>query len=257
MEYMCALCDQPVFGRAVCLEHFRVLSEAGSFNKAKNGEPQRWLKDFIKNHEPTDECQFFPFPHSGRPRVHVGGGKYEMVTRIILSAVERMPKRGEEACHAPVICNDGTCINPGHLRWGTTSENHQDKILDGTHSRGAKNKKTKLTEAQVLEIVRRSLDGETAEEVGQGIGISRYAIHDIMRGRSWSWLTGIKRGEAPRTRGGSAHGMSKLTEYQVLEIVRRCQSGESRSSVARDFKVRPATVGDIMRGSTWGKVTGL
>ena len=49
----------------------------------------------------------------------------------------------------------------------------------------------------------------------------------------------------------------KLTKADVLQIVERCQSGETQAAVARDFPVSKAMVGRIMSGLNWSHVTGI
>lgn len=49
----------------------------------------------------------------------------------------------------------------------------------------------------------------------------------------------------------------KLTEADVLEIVARCESGETQAAVARDYPVSKAMVGRIMTGLNWSHVTGI
>jgi uncharacterized protein (DUF433 family) len=50
---------------------------------------------------------------------------------------------------------------------------------------------------------------------------------------------------------------AKLTEADVLEIVARCESGETQAAVSRDFPVTEQMVGRIMRGLDWSQVTGI
>jgi hypothetical protein len=50
---------------------------------------------------------------------------------------------------------------------------------------------------------------------------------------------------------------AKLTEADVLEIVARCESGETQAAVARDFPVTEQMVGRIMNGLNWSRVTGI
>lgn len=56
---------------------------------------------------------------------------------------------------------------------------------------------------------------------------------------------------------GSAHGIAKLAEVQVLEIVALRAAGETQASVALRFRVGRSTIGDIERGVTWGHLTGI
>lgn len=54
---------------------------------------------------------------------------------------------------------------------------------------------------------------------------------------------------------GSRNGMSKLTEAKVREIKIRVRiNGEDRKTVAKDFGISYATVGDIAVGKTWAQV---
>lgn len=43
----------------------------------------------------------------------------------------------------------------------------------------------------------------------------------------------------------------KLTTAQVDEIKRRLASGESQSSIAKDFPVGRSMIGEISRGAAW------
>jgi hypothetical protein len=57
---------------------------------------------------------------------------------------------------------------------------------------------------------------------------------------------------AGRQASGENNGKSKLTSRQVSEIVRRCQAGESRASLARAFGVSEHAIFSIATGRTWG-----
>jgi len=54
---------------------------------------------------------------------------------------------------------------------------------------------------------------------------------------------------------GVKHGMSKLTEVQVLEIARRLKNGES--NFWREMGVSKHDVANIKRGQTWTALTGF
>ena len=51
---------------------------------------------------------------------------------------------------------------------------------------------------------------------------------------------------------GERSGRARLTEQQVEEIRARLTAGESRSSIARGYGVRPQTISNIALGYTWG-----
>lgn len=54
----------------------------------------------------------------------------------------------------------------------------------------------------------------------------------------------------------STHPLAKLTEDQVRDAVARYRRGEPARSIARSLGVSPPTVGQIMAGRTWVRVTG-
>jgi len=54
-----------------------------------------------------------------------------------------------------------------------------------------------------------------------------------------------------RTPKGVRNGRAKLTEVEVLAIREAHEAGRSQRAVARDFGVRPETVGHIVRRKTW------
>lgn len=80
------------------------------------------------------------------------------------------------------------------------------------------------------------------------------ALSDVSRAPSECW-------EWPKSKDKWGYGRvaafvpirhnAKLTENQVLEILRRLAAGEARSSVAKDFPVGQSMIGNIARGESW------
>jgi hypothetical protein len=50
---------------------------------------------------------------------------------------------------------------------------------------------------------------------------------------------------------GEKHGMARLNEGEVLEIIKRNKNGESQRSLAGEFDVNPKTISHIVRRITW------
>lgn len=48
--------------------------------------------------------------------------------------------------------------------------------------------------------------------------------------------------------------MNNLSEENVHEIRQRIESGETQVDIARKFGVSPATISDIKKGRSWGKL---
>ena len=66
--------------------------------------------------------------------MYLGGGQFVYAHRWVLElAVGPPPFDRAEAAHAPLICNNPSCVSPKHLRWATHAENMADTVIDGTH----------------------------------------------------------------------------------------------------------------------------
>jgi hypothetical protein len=64
------------------------------------------------------------------------------------------------------------------------------------------------------------------------------------------YRSGIK-GRPELSARGSGHGMSKLTEDQVMEIRRRHKAGDSYRVIGIEFGIAKSYVGRIVRGKNW------
>jgi hypothetical protein len=61
----------------------------------------------------------------------------------------KIPK-GKDILHS---CDNCSCVNPSHLRPGTSADNHKDMIHHGHSPIGEKNGMARLTEKQVMDIL--------------------------------------------------------------------------------------------------------
>jgi hypothetical protein len=86
-------------------------------------------------------------------------------------------------------CDNPPCCNEDHLFLGTKADNSSDMKSKGRQWRptGEKNKKARLTEADVIEIRRRLATGkETIKEISRSFGVALPTIDSIKAGRNWS-----------------------------------------------------------------------
>jgi hypothetical protein len=95
--------------------------------------------------------------------------------------------------HWPVVCRHGNgcakhCVNPAHLANGTQADNMADRVRDGTVAVGTRNAVAKLDDASVREIRTLLAEREPHSGLARRFGVSRCAISDIARGRTWTWL---------------------------------------------------------------------
>jgi len=128
-------------------------------------------------------------PSGGRPRVSVcrsGVTRTRQVAHLVLEAFVGPRPQGQEACHG-----DGNVANNRltNLRWDTHSGNMADKLAHGTHNRGVRHSLAKLTEEQVVLIRKRVASGDSFTSVAVAMGVSRYAVRSIIKGKSWGWLS--------------------------------------------------------------------
>ena len=87
-------------------------------------------------------------------------------------------------------CDNGWCVNPDHLFLGTDLTNALDREAKGRghQVRGEAHCRAKLTAQIVLEIWQ--LRGHVSErKLALAYDVTRAAISNIHRGKSWGWLT--------------------------------------------------------------------
>lgn len=138
-----------------------------------------------------DECVLWPF------RIRDGYGilqtprpnrKTVCAHRAVLDAAGIRPLPGQtEIRH---LCGVRRCVNLRHLRWGTKSENQQDRFqLHGDHNRGERNNRALLTEADVRAI---RASSERYADLAVRYGVSRANIAMVRSGRTWAHLEGAR-----------------------------------------------------------------
>lgn len=120
-----------------------------------------------------------------RVSIHCGNchGKANLYVHLAVLAAFRGPcPLGEEARHL-----DGRSTNNvlRNLRWGTKAENEADKKRHGAYARGGRNAKAKLTEPQVVSIIRALLAGARPGELAERYAVSVALIGQIKRRIIW------------------------------------------------------------------------
>ncbi len=86
-------------------------------------------------------------------------------------------------------CDNPPCVNPDHLFIGTQRENMNDMDAKGrrrnSSQRGEANGFPKLTVAIVKDIWRLKYQGMSQHSTARELGITRAAVCDVIRGRTW------------------------------------------------------------------------
>lgn len=84
-------------------------------------------------------------------------------------------------CH---VCDNVKYINPDHLILATNRYNTRDML------RKKRGGMQKITEEQVIEIYKKSLEGRPNKALAEEYAISASTVCNILKGRNWEWLYG-------------------------------------------------------------------
>lgn len=174
--------------RGYCSAHYQRLRKHGDplGGGTSKGELLRWVSEVALRHT-GGECLAWPFANNGYGKIRIDGkmvGAHRYICELVHGAP---PTPGHEAAHS---CGKGheACVSPIHLSWKTHIENMADTLKHGTHSRGERCGRAKLTEAAVREIL--AMKGkETQREMAARFGVATKSISSIHIGRSWAWLS--------------------------------------------------------------------
>ena len=155
------------------------------------------------------------------------------------------------ACHT---CDQPACVNPRHIYIGT----HQDNANDVTerdrrnHRRGEDNGVSKLTNRDVLEIVARFNKGESGRVIAADYDIGSSVVHNVMKGKTWSHLTGIQKGRTPDYTRRSWR--TDLTDRDVVAIRERYRNGEDQDLLATEYGLTDTSIRNLVSGRTFPDV---
>jgi len=132
----------------------------------------------------TDECVEYPFGKfsTGYGNVKVNGRSRTAHSVAYELHVGSIPE-GYDVCHN---CGHRPCVNPQHLRADTHVSNMADKLAHGTHHRGVRNGRARLTESEVISIRESVAAGAVQKDVARQMGVSPQTVNHIVQGRTWN-----------------------------------------------------------------------
>lgn len=186
----CLVCCKPHYAKGFCRSHhYRFLKHGDPLaGRTSPGELLRWFHDVALSHT-GDECLTWPFGNDGwgYGRLRIDGRDVK-AHRYICELVHGAPPTPDhEAAHSCGKGHEG-CIAPGHLDWKTHKENIADKLIHGTHSRGERSVRAKITNDEAREIL--ALKGvEPQSRLAKRFGVAPQTVSKIQCGKSWPWLS--------------------------------------------------------------------
>lgn len=142
------------------------------------------------------------------------GGKSCVAHRIAYQLIKGEIPVGHLVCHH---CDNPSCVNPEHLFSGTHLTNNHDMISKGRNvappiHRGISQHAAILDESCAKEIVRlHKEDGKTRRQISAIMGVGYRCVCDVILGRNWSHVTGIKKYEyIKRSQGSRQQALQSL-----------------------------------------------
>ena len=118
-------------------------------------------------------------------------GRMRRAHRVAYELVIGAVPSGMNLLHS---CDNRTCVNPAHLRFGTQRENMADMDSRGRRftpfagqiQKGSRNRNARLDEAKVSQVKARLAAGEHHATIAADYGVHRATISQIARGHSWA-----------------------------------------------------------------------
>ena len=176
-------CESPHMAKGMCSAHYSRVYRYGDVNTVKiapKGEALDWLQSNV-GHD-GESCLAWPFKSHNPQGYGVTNykGRMQNASAVMCELAHgKKPTEKHEAAHSCGMGHKG-CVHPKHLRWATRSENHADKHLHGTMSKGESHKLAKLSDAQVMQISASSL-GLT--KTAEAFGISYGYVWELQKGK--------------------------------------------------------------------------
>jgi uncharacterized protein (DUF433 family) len=171
------------------------------------------------------------------------------IHRTVLEVFVGPRPDGMWACHNNGQKTDNRLDN---LRWDTPSGNTSDMFIHGTAPIGERQGASKLTTAQVSDIISRLRNGDRQRDLAEEYSVSRALICRISRNSAWNKVAGLARTAEDYRKRGSRSEFAKLVEDDVVDIRRRYDSGETLRQIhCRYPHVSLCTIRSAAMRMTW------
>ena len=171
------------------VEGFNGRYEVSDLGRVRSYDAARFMEAVLAGHEPPKMIRALHTASNGYKTISftIGGVTKTVHIHVLVCLTFLGPRPdGYHAGHRNGDKEDNRLAN---LRWVTPAENNADKLLHGTHGRGARHPGARLCEEDVRAIRLRLKAGETAAAIAAGYPVGRSLIQRIGVGKAWAWLT--------------------------------------------------------------------
>lgn len=177
---------------------------------------------------------------------HIGKMSTKYIHRMVAETFLEKFEASLEVNH-----KDGNRLNNSadNLEWITHAENLQHALDTGLRVpvRGVENGKSKLSEADVLEIKQfLSSNGYTQKEIAESFNVTGCTINNIVKGKRWSHITGW----TPEN-NGTIKFAAKLTAEDIPKIRAMFAEGKTNAQIAKIYQTHNGTISAIRLGKNW------
>lgn len=186
-------CANGCHGSGLCHKHYEYQRRHGTPTPAR---PSRWrwieLVDQLSKICPRDgDCWIWPYStdKNGYGKIRVEGKGHRANRAVLIATTGTV---GQLALHS---CDRPSCVNPGHLRWGTFSDNAKDMWIRGRASKnlkslpGSLNGMSKLSSQDIREMRDMRASGVSCAELA--------AMYEVALGTVRRWVYEGKDGRVP------------------------------------------------------------
>lgn len=176
-------CDRAVISLGLCQTHYARARRKSSKPLTPRGAASAHLEAMLASPPQTDDCVIWPYAkRAGYGIVNAGNNRCKLVTRTVCEVIYGPAPDGHQACHS---CDNPSCVNPRHLRWGSPAENALDAVVRHRRPLGEECSKAKLTQELVVEILTST---ESGNSLSRRLGVDKARISRIRNGKAWTHI---------------------------------------------------------------------
>lgn len=179
-------CEEKPYGNGLCNKHWQRVRRHGDTDLLK-GPARQWIDQLNTRTKFPDECIDWPFwkDYQGYGRISNKENRRGMKDRATHVILESSGKPRPSKAFALHSCDNPSCVNPNHLRWGTHQDNTDDMCSRRRQAYGERNGTSKLTEMDVRHI---RVDTRSQRVVGRDYGVAQSTISQIKSKRLWKHI---------------------------------------------------------------------